>query len=355
MPEVGELAARLEQIRYEIEDIAEAVRSLSDYGEGDPTARLDKIEERLELINRLKRKYGADIGGILRFKAEAEAKLASLEHAEERVAELTERAAALEGETRRLAGEISAERIKNAAKAAKEVCGELKFLDMPGVRFEIKVTPVRELRPDGADEVEFLISANPGESPMPLSKIASGGELSRVMLALIYVLASNDGIPTMIFDEIDAGISGKTSRKVGMRLRGISKDTQVLCVTHWRRLPRLPTGISSYQNQRLTGAPKPRRPLDEEGRVAGGGPDTGGINITELQREAARDDRRGKKPGDKHSTYHKHEITGKTMLTIKKIISKNRGRCRGRLPGLSFLPLTYLECLNTRPTRQKEI
>lgn len=315
MPEVGELAARLEQIRYEIEDIAEAVRSLSDYGEGDPTARLDKIEERLELINRLKRKYGADIGGILRFKAEAEAKLASLEHAEERVAELTERAAALEGETRRLAGEISAERIKNAAKAAKEVCGELKFLDMPGVRFEIKVTPVRELRPDGADEVEFLISANPGESPMPLSKIASGGELSRVMLALIYVLASNDGIPTMIFDEIDAGISGKTSRKVGMRLRGISKDTQVLCVTHSAQIASLADRHFLISKSEVDGRTETEvRPLDEEGRVAEVARILGGINITELQREAAREMiEEGRNLGDKHSTYHKHEITGETQ------------------------------------------
>ncbi|MGI6167300.1 MAG: DNA repair protein RecN [Eubacteriales bacterium] len=290
IPEAGELAAKLEHFRYEIEDIAETVRGLSEYGEGDPTVRLDKIEGRLEILSRLKRKYGADIAGILRFKEEAESRLAELDSAEERIAELTEQARALESEARKLAGEISAERIKNAAKAAKEICDELKFLDMPGVRFEIKVTPAGELRPVGADYVEFLISANPGEPPMPLSKIASGGELSRVMLALLSVLASNDGIPTMIFDEIDAGISGKTSRKVGIRLKGLSKDTQVFCVTHSAQIASLADRhylVSKSEVDRRTETAV--RLLDEEGRVAEIARILGGINITEKQREAARE------------------------------------------------------------------
>ncbi|HOA85531.1 MAG TPA: DNA repair protein RecN, partial [Bacillota bacterium] len=289
IPEAGVLAAKLEHFRYEIEDIAETVRGLSDYGEGDPTVRLDKIEGRLDLISRLKRKYGADISGILKFKDDAEARLAELDSAEERIAELTEKARALEAEAKKLAGEISAVRIKNAAKAAKEICDELKFLDMPGVRFEIKVTPA-ELGPVGADDVEFLISANPGEPPMPLSKIASGGELSRVMLALLSVLASNDGIHTMIFDEIDSGISGKTSRKVGIRLKGLSKDTQVLCVTHSAQIASLADRhylvSKSEVDQRTETAV---RLLDKEGRVAEIARILGGINITTKQREAARE------------------------------------------------------------------
>lgn len=290
LPEAGELASRLEGFRYEIEDIAQTVRGLYDAGDGDPTTRLDRIEGRLEQIARLTRKYGSDIPNILHFRDEAAERLEKLENSDIRTEELTERLRALERSAREAAAEISAVRRKNAAAAAREVCAVLTYLDMPGVKFEIKVSPASQLKPDGADEVEFFIAANPGEPPLPLVRTASGGELSRIMLALKCVLSANDGISTMIFDEVDAGISGKTSRKVGIKLREIAREVQVLCVTHSAQIASLADEhMLITKSERDGRAETAVKTLDMDGRINEIARILGGINITDTQRDAARE------------------------------------------------------------------
>ncbi len=290
IPEADDIASRLENFRYEIEDIAASIRAYSDTGEGDPTARLDKLEGRLDLINRLGRKYGGSVSEILAFRAEAAARLESIEHSEEKLTELNEKRGQIELNVRALAEGLSEARRRCAANAAAAVCEELKFLDMPGVIFETSVRPAGRLRADGADEVEFLISSNPGEPAMPMAKIASGGELSRIMLALGCVLSANDGITTMIFDEIDTGISGKTSRKVGIKLREISRTAQVLCVTHSAQIASLADEQFLILKSEVEGrAETAVERLSEEGRIDEIARILGGINITEKQREAARE------------------------------------------------------------------
>ena len=188
-----------------------------------------------------------------------------------------------------MAEAISSDRRKCAAEAADRVCETLGYLDMPGVKFEIQVQPC-ELCADGADEVEFMIAANPGEPAVPLAKTASGGELSRVMLALKCVLSENDGIDTMIFDEVDAGISGKTSRKVGVKLGQLADSAQVLCVTHSAQIASLADCHLLISKSEIDGRTETSvRVVEGEERVGEIARILGGINVTETQRSAARE------------------------------------------------------------------
>lgn len=289
IPEAADLAARLENCRYEVEDIALTARGYADDSDGDPTARLDKIESRLDTISRLERKYGADVAAVRAFRADAAARLDALDNTELRAEELTVLIKALEAEARAMAEAISSDRRKCAAEAADRVCETLSYLDMPGVKFEIQVQPC-ELCADGADEVEFMIAANPGEPAVPLAKTASGGELSRVMLALKCVLSENDGIDTMIFDEVDAGISGKTSRKVGVKLGQLADSAQVLCVTHSAQIASLADCHLLISKSEIDGRTETSvRVVEGEERVGEIARILGGINVTETQRSAARE------------------------------------------------------------------
>lgn len=289
IPEAAELAARLENCRYEVEDIALTARGYADDSDGDPTTRLDKIESRLDTISRLERKYGADVAAVRAFRADAAARLDALDNTELRAEELTAQIKALEAEAKAMAEAISSDRRKCAAEAAERVCETLSYLDMPGVKFEIQVRPC-ELCADGADEVEFMIAANPGEPAVPLAKTASGGELSRVMLALKCVLSENDGIDTMIFDEVDAGISGKTSRKVGVKLGQLAESAQVLCVTHSAQIASLADCHLLISKSEIDGRTETSvRVVEGEERVGEIARILGGINVTETQRSAARE------------------------------------------------------------------
>lgn len=289
IPEAADLAARLENCRYEVEDIALTARGYADDSDGDPTARLDKIESRLDTISRLERKYGADVAAVRAFRADAAARLDALDNTELRAEELTALIKTLEAEARAMAEAISSDRRKCAAEAADRVCETLSYLDMPGVKFEIQVQPC-ELCADGADEVEFMIAANPGEPAVPLAKTASGGELSRVMLALKCVLSENDGIDTMIFDEVDAGISGKTSRKVGVKLGQLAESAQVLCVTHSAQIASLADCHLLISKSEIDGRTETSvRVVEGEERVGEIARILGGINVTETQRSAARE------------------------------------------------------------------
>lgn len=287
LPEMAESAKRLTEFRYEIEDIADTVQRYAESDE-DPTTRLNKIEGRLGLISKLKRKYGADVGEILAFRERAQAELDSIENADVIREDLEKACRALETEARALALNIHEKRRVAALDVNARVSETLAFLDMPKVRFSIALTESEKLRPDGGDMVEFLISANAGEELAPLEKIASGGELSRIMLALKSVLSDKDGVATVIFDEVDAGISGKTSRKVGIKLREIARQIQVICVTHSAQIASLADTHFLISKSDETGRTETKiEELDGEGRIAEVARILGGIDVTENQRAVA--------------------------------------------------------------------
>ena len=234
-PRLGEV---LENLETGAVHLREAARGLRDYRariEFDP-ARLEAVEARLHEIGKLKRKYGGTVGEILEHLTRVRADLQALEHSEARLGELERM---LEASRRDLSGQaerLSVARRRSSPELQEAIQGEIRELGMARAAFEVRVTPAESgtegLGPHGADEVEFLISPNPGEPPKPLHKIASGGELSRTMLAIRVILAAADQTPTLIFDEVDAGIGGSTAEMVGRKLTAVSRQRQVLCVTH---------------------------------------------------------------------------------------------------------------------------
>ena len=225
---------RILDMRYELEEVRENLRDALSDAEMDP-AELDRIEERLDLIFRLKRKYGGSVEEILAFKERAQQELDSIIHAEELQAKLEKEHGQSEARLIKLAKQLSEKRKLDPQSAAKQfedqVCAELTFLDMPSVRFIVHAE-TGELDETGIDRMEFYISTNPGEPPKPIGKIASGGELSRIMLSLKNVIAEGDRVGTLIFDEVDTGVSGRAAQKIGRKLKQASAGRQIICVTH---------------------------------------------------------------------------------------------------------------------------
>ncbi len=288
VPDAAALADKLMSMRYEIEDIANTARDFGDDVEGDPTEALNRVEGRLDTISKLQRKYGKEIADILAFRKNAAEKLALLEGSEEECAKLTAEKKALEAKMRVLAEQCHAARVAAAKALTESIRAELIFLDMPAVRLEIAVSDTGTLGADGTDEVEFLIATNKGEAMMPLSRVASGGELARVTLALRSVLNDRDGVGTAVFDEVDTGISGKTARKIGIKLAEIGKKTQVLCVTHSAQIASLATAHYKIAKSELEGRTVSTvTPLDHEGRIAEVARILGGLCVTDTQRRAA--------------------------------------------------------------------
>lgn len=224
------LHQKISDLMYSVQDAADELRAMRDdlsYSEG----ALEEIEERLDAIHKLKRKYGASVEDVLAYLADSEQRLDEIEFASDRIETLKKREAELQKETIRQ-GEILREKRLSAAQAMESrICDELRQLDMPKIRFVCEFTPQQPMQ-TGLDSVRFLMSANVGENLKPLSKVASGGELARIMLAMKQVLAQQDGVPTLIFDEVDAGVSGRAAQKVAYKLWTVSKGRQVLCVTH---------------------------------------------------------------------------------------------------------------------------
>ena len=287
LPEAEKLAARLIEVKYELEDIAGSLGSLTDIGD-DPGTRLDKIETRLEDISRLKRKYGSTYEEIMSFRDDLVEKLDLIENADDRRIEIEEKLKEAEKAAKEIAKRLTDSRRRAAHGLAKNVCETLAFLDMPKVRFEVDIRGVNDLTPMGMEEIEFLISANPGEPLMPMAKIASGGELARIMLSLKNVINVADGIETVIFDEIDTGISGKTSRKVGIKLKEIGRGSQVICVTHSAQIASLANSHLYVSKSERDGRTESAvRMLDREERVREIARILGGIEITEAQITAA--------------------------------------------------------------------
>lgn len=288
MDSLGEASEKITDIRYELDDIAELVRDAMSEIEYDPS-ELDDIEERLDLLYRLSKKYGENEEEMLEYLAKAREELESISFSEEKVRELQK-----QEKTALVEAEAAADRLTESRKTAGEklsraICSELEFLDMPNVRFVVKLEDIG-LTENGRDGVEFLISANVGEEPKPLAKIASGGELSRIMLAIKNVLAETDGVDTMIFDEIDTGVSGRAAQKIAMKLRSASKGRQVICVTHLAQIAaqgdvHLYISKSVSDGKTYTNI----KSLIEEERVSEIARIMGGMEITQLQLESARE------------------------------------------------------------------
>jgi DNA repair protein RecN (Recombination protein N) len=229
-PSIAEWQEPLESAIAQLEESARQLRQYAESIEYDPE-RLEEVIARLELIRRLKRKYGDTIEAILAYAQELEEKLHALEHQTERREALTEALEATRARAQSLCEQLSERRRAGAARFAEEVQAHLRELAMERAQFLVNITP-KPMDTTGTDAVEFLFSANLGEPPRPLHKIASGGEMSRVMLALKTVLATASPVPTLVFDEIDAGLGGRTAHAVGDKLAQLSQHFQVACVTH---------------------------------------------------------------------------------------------------------------------------
>lgn len=248
------------------EDAARGLRVYQETVEFNPE-RLEEIETRLDLIRTLKRKYGETVGEIIAYGADLTAKLDDLENSEAREEELTLGIANSESKLTAAAGKLTTLRKKAAVKFAAGITRELTDLGMSATKFEVSIE-AQAVSSKGADKIEFLLSPNPGEPLRPLAKIASGGEMSRIMLAMKSVLAKSGTIPTMIFDEIDVGVGGRTAQTIGDKLEALAKDAQILCITH---LPQIASRAATHfyiekqvQDGRTTVSVAP---LDSEGRI----------------------------------------------------------------------------------------
>ncbi len=232
---------RLAVAREKIEDVAAELREFTTEVEFD-AAELEEINARLALISALKRKYGESIDAILDYCRRARAEVAVYEKRDERIAQLQRQRDALLDKARGLAGALSAQRKKAARPLDKQIAAALAELGMKGGQFETRFEH-GELGPTGTDRVEFLLAANPGETLKPLRQVASGGEISRVMLALKSVFANADTIPTLIFDEIDAGVGGAVAKKVAAKLGELADSHQTICISH---LPQIAAAAETH-------------------------------------------------------------------------------------------------------------
>lgn len=253
--ELGTLSESLTELRCSAEDAAERLRELRQGFDFSPQ-ELDEVESRLDQLYRLKKKYGATVDEMMSYLDRCREELERIQLADDSIVKLEKKQAKLLEGVRAKAQALSDHR-KEAAQALRErIQGELRQLDMPKVRFETDFSPkagALGLDESGMDEVRFLMSANVGEDLKPIAKVASGGELSRIMLALKNVLAENDSIMTLIFDEVDAGISGRAAGKVAEKMSALSAASQVLCVTHLAQIAAMADAHFSVQKEEREG------------------------------------------------------------------------------------------------------
>lgn len=266
------------------EDLLESIKDLiSDKMESldfQPD-ELDKIEERLDILYTFSNKYGETEQDMLYYLADAERKRALFDNSEQDLERLNAEYDSSLEKTQNLALKLSEVRRKAAEKLGDEICSQLEFLDMPGVKFVTQFSK-GNLSSVGVDKIEFLIRTNPGEEPKPLAKIASGGELSRIMLAIKSIIAKSDSIATLIFDEIDTGVSGKASRKIGLKLKEVGENAQVICVTHSAQIASAADSHFLIKKEYTDNAAFTQiMPLDFEGRKYELARIMGGLNVTE--------------------------------------------------------------------------
>ena len=280
------LHERVADLMYQVQDVAEEIRDTRD-DLSFSADELDKIEARLDVIHRLRRKYGASCRDILDYLENAQKELDEIEFADDTVERLKQKLEKAEAETMRIALRLRENRKKTAEVLSARILSELAQLDMPKVQFCCSFQEI-EMTTNGADAVAFYMSANAGEALKPLNKVASGGELARIMLAMKNVLAEQDQVATLIFDEVDTGVSGRAAQKVAEKLRSVAKNKQVLCVTH---LPQLAAFSSSHlliaKEERSGRTYTTVTPLDLEGRKRELARIIGGANITETTLKSA--------------------------------------------------------------------
>ena len=294
LPDAEMLAARLESARYDMMEAAEQADALLDACGDSPEEELERIENRLDTVERIFRKYGPTEEDVFRYRDKAAEELASISDIGSEIARLKKALNDQAKETFAAAEKLTESRTRAAEELSKSITEELRYLDLEKVVFAVSVEKLisekglTRFTPDGCDAAEFMISANPGEPLKPLAKIASGGELSRVMLAIRSVLAECDGVDTLIFDEIDTGVSGKTSQKIGIKLRRVSEGGQVLCITHSAQI-----AAAADTHFKISKAEKDGRTetsltaLDREGRINELSRIMGGIEITDTVKKTA--------------------------------------------------------------------
>ena len=277
---------RVADLMYQVQDVAEELRDARDdlsYSADE----LEKIEARLDVIHRLRRKYGASCKDILDYLEQAKTELDEIEFADDHLERLKNKCANAEKLAWDAAFSLRDSRKKAAEDLSERILTELAQLDMPKVQFSCVFTE-KELSTDGADIVAFYMTANAGEALKPLSRVASGGELARIMLAMKNVLAEQDQVSTLIFDEVDTGVSGRAAQKVAEKLRSVAKHKQVLCVTHLPQLAALAdTHLLIAKEERSGRTYTTVTPLDREGRKRELARIIGGANITEITLKSA--------------------------------------------------------------------
>ncbi len=296
-PALTAAAGQLLDLYYNAKDVAaDLIGRLDAYDTND--AELDEVEQRLDLLYRLKRKYGSTVEDVIAFGQKAREELDSIQHSQQRHDALQAEKLRLYAKAREKAEALTQTRLKAFEELNTRISGTLDFLNMPGVRMTLRHTR-GPLASHGQDSIEFYISTNPGEAPKPLAKIASGGELSRITLAIKNAMADKDAVPTVIYDEIDSGVSGKAAGRIGEVLRQSAQGHQILCITHTAQIAALADcHLLIQKNVSNERTYTEIHPLDENGRVEALARLISGDHVTELSRANAREMLQERKHGD---------------------------------------------------------
>ena len=287
-PALTAAAGQLLDLYYNAKDVAaDLIGRLDTYDTND--AELDEVEQRLDLLYRLKRKYGSTVEDVIAFGQKAREELDNIQHSQQRYDALQAEKLRLYTKAREKAEVLTQTRLKAFEELNTRISGTLDFLNMPGVRMTLRHTR-GPLASHGQDSIEFYISTNPGEAPKPLAKIASGGELSRITLAIKNAMADKDAVPTVIYDEIDSGVSGKAAGRIGEVLRQSAQGHQILCITHTAQIAALADcHLLIQKNVSNERTYTEIHPLDENGRVEALARLISGDHVTELSRANARE------------------------------------------------------------------
>lgn len=287
-PALTAAAGQLLDLYYNAKDVAaDLIGRLDAYDTND--AELDEVEQRLDLLYRLKRKYGSTVEDVIAFGQKAREELDNIQNSQQRHDALQAEKLRLYAKAREKAEALTQTRLKAFEELNTRISGTLDFLNMPGVRMTLRHTR-GPLASHGQDSIEFYISTNPGESPKPLAKIASGGELSRITLAIKNAMADKDAVPTVIYDEIDSGVSGKAAGRIGEVLRQSAQGHQILCITHTAQIAALADcHLLIQKNVSNERTYTEIHPLDENGRVEALARLISGDHVTELSRANARE------------------------------------------------------------------
>ena len=287
---LSQLQEKLSQLRCEADDAVELLRDLEEELDFSPE-ELDELEGRLDTIYRLKKKYGSTVEEMLDYLERSRQELDQIQYADDTIARLSQKLEKAREEAVRRAGVLSQARRRAAEALQTRVQEELRQLDMPKVRFQVEFAPKEGawgLDETGGDEVQFLMSANVGEALKPIQKVASGGELARIMLALKNVLAEDDGIDSLVFDEVDTGVSGRAAQKVAEKMAQVARKKQVLCVTHLPQIAAMADTHFSVEKGERDGRTYTRvERLDRAGRIEELARLIGGAAVTPALRRSA--------------------------------------------------------------------